>query len=392
MRTRYTPRASAADGTAALATPAYVFDGAQMSVALEQFAALARRADLKVLFSVKACALAPLLKLVAERVDGFSVSSWFESRLARSALDDKGTVHLTSPGLDARELAAAQECCTAVNFNSLGQWHRLRGSLAGGVQAGLRVNPQRSYVADERYDPCRKHSKLGVPLPALRGALDDGAVALDRLDGLHFHTHCESGSFLPLVETLALLEQSLPEVFARIRWMNMGGGYYADAADADALAGCVRALRQRRGIEVYMEPGKGIVAAAGSLVASVVDLFDSAGKTIAVLDTSVNHQPEVFEYGRVPPVREAESGGAFDYLLAGGTCLAGDLFGEYSFPEPLTVGSRITFTGVGAYSLSKAHRFNGHNLPDVYVRTAGGMLERVVHQDYEAYARLWGAD
>lgn len=391
MPIRRTQRASAADWTATLATPAYVFDGVQLGVALEQFAALARRADLKVLFSVKACTLAPLLKLVAERVDGFSVSSWFESRLARRVLDDKGTVHLTSPGLDARELAAAQECCTAISFNSLGQWHRLRDSLTGEVQAALRVNPQRSYVADERYDPCRKHSKLGVPLPALRGALEGGAVVLDRLDGLHFHTHCESGSFRPLVETLALLEESLPEVFARIRWVNMGGGYYADAADADALAACVRALRQRRGIEVYMEPGKGIAAAAGSLVASVVDILDSAGKTIAVLDTSVNHQPEVFEYGRVPPVREAEPGGAFGYLLAGGTCLAGDLFGEYAFPEPLAVGSRITFTGVGAYSLAKAHRFNGHNLPDVHLRRADGTLEHVVHQDYEGYARLWGA-
>lgn len=389
LRTR---RASAAEWTAALATPAFVFDVAQVGAALEQYAALARRADLKVLFSVKACALAPLLKLVAERVDGFSVSSWFESRLARSVLDDKGTVHLTSPGLDARELNTAQECCTAITFNSLGQWQRLRATLAAGVQAGLRVNPQRSYVADERYDPCRPHSKLGAPLPALRAALDSGALRLAELDGLHFHGHCESESWRPLVETLRLLAASLPEVFARIRWLNMGGGYYADAADAEELAGCVRALRQRHGIDVYMEPGKGIVGAAGSLVTSVVDLFDSAGKTIAVLDTSVNHQPEVFEYGRVPPVLEAEAGGAFRYLIAGGTCLAGDLFGEYAFAEPLAVGSRLTFAGVGAYSLAKAHRFNGHNLPDVYLRHADGVLRRAVHQDYEDYARLWGAD
>lgn len=387
-----TLRAPVAEWTAALATPAFVFDGAQVGVALEQFAALARRAGLRVLFSVKACALAPLLKLVAERVDGFSVSSWFESRLARSLLDDKGMVHLTSPGLDARELAAAQEYCTAITLNSLGQWQRLRGNLASGVQAGLRVNPQRSYAADARYDPCRPHSKLGVPLPALRVALERGALALDRLDGLHFHTHCEAESYLPLVETLAALEAALPEVFGRIRWLNLGGGYPAGAAHAGELAACLRALRQRHGLEVYMEPGKGIVGAAGSLVASVVDLFDSAGKAIAVLDTSVNHQPEVFEYGRVPPVLQAEPRGAFRYLLAGGTCLAGDLFGEYAFAEPLAIGSRITFTGVGAYSLAKAHRFNGHNLPDVYLRRADGTLQRVVHQDYGDYARLWGAD
>jgi carboxynorspermidine decarboxylase len=170
----------------------------------------------------------------------------------------------------------------------------------------------------------------------------------------------------------------------------MGGGYHADAADADALATRVRALRQRYGFDVYMEPGKGIVGAAGSLVASVVDVFDSGGRTVAVLDTSVNHQPEVFEYGRVPPVLEEVTGGPHRYLLAGGTCLAGDLFGEYTFAEPLAIGSRITFKGVGAYSLAKAHRFNGHNLPDVYLRDADGVLQRVVHHDFEDYVRFWG--
>jgi carboxynorspermidine decarboxylase len=390
MRTPRAPHALPAERLAAIDTPAFVFDATTACIAVEQLAAVARCADLKVLFSIKACALMPLLKLVAERVDGFSVSSWFESRLARSVLDDKGTVHLTSPGLDKREVAAAQECCNAISFNSLGQWQRMRAGLATGVQAGLRVNPERSLVADERYDPCRPHSKLGVPLAALRAAVAGGVLPLNRLDGLHFHTHCESTSYRPLIETLALLEEALPTVFKAIRWLNMGGGYRADAADAGALAEQVQALRRRYGFDVYMEPGKGIVGAAGSLLASVVDVFDSGGKTIAVLDTSVNHQPEVFEYGRVPPVSEEDPGGPYRYLLAGGTCLAGDLFGEYTFAEPLAVGSRITFTDVGAYSLAKAHRFNGHNLPDVYLHGADGMLQRVVHPDFEDYARLWG--
>ncbi len=390
MRTSRVPDALKAERMAAVETPAFVFDVALVRVALEQMATLARGADLKVLFSIKACALMPLLRLVAERVDGFSVSSWFESRLARSLLDDKGTVHLTSPGLDQREVAAAQECCNAISFNSLGQWQRMRAGLATGVQAGLRVNPQRSYVDDERYDPCRPHSKLGVPLAALRAAVAGGVLPLNRLDGLHFHTHCESESYGPLIETLALLEEALPMVFEAIRWLNMGGGYRADAADEVALATRVRALRQRYGFDVYMEPGKGIVGAAGSLVASVVDVFDSGGRTVAVLDTSVNHQPEVFEYGRVPPVLEEDAGGPHRYLLAGGTCLAGDLFGVYTFAEPLAIGSRITFKGVGAYSLAKAHRFNGHNLPDVYLRDADGVLQRVVYHDFEDYVRFWG--
>jgi carboxynorspermidine decarboxylase len=38
-----------------------------------------------------------------------------------------------------------------------------------------------------------------------------------------------------------------------------------------------------------------VVEETGYLVASVLDTFESDGRVIAVLDTSVNHLPEVFE-------------------------------------------------------------------------------------------------
>ena len=371
-------------------TPAFVFDASTLVRSLAQLQRLQDASGAKLLFSIKACALRSVLEIIAKHVDGFSVSSWFESRLARTVLADKGTVHLTSPGLNARELAAAADSCDKVSFNSLTQWHRLRAGLHPGVQAGLRVNPQRAYVADERYNPCRPYSKLGVPLADLQSALADGSLPPASLQGLHFHSHCESDSYRPLTETLNVLERAVPALFERIGWLNLGGGYYAHANDSEALAEQVAALRRRYGFEVYMEPGKAVVGEAGSLAASVVDIFSSDGKTLAVLDTSVNHQPEVFEYGRVPPVREHDAAGSHRYLLVGGTCLAGDLFGEYAFTRPLEIGSRITFQGVGAYSLAKAHRFNGHSLPNVYLRDSDGRLHLVVQDDYEDYARLWG--
>jgi carboxynorspermidine decarboxylase len=254
------------------------------------------------------------------------------------------------------------------------------------------VNPQRGYVLDDRYNPCRAHSKLGVPLSDLVQALEAGIVDVAALDGLHFHSHCESSSYQPLIELLEHVERALPEVFASIRWLNMGGGYRGGADHADSLADMVARLNRRYGFEVFMEPGKAIVGDAGCLIASVIDLFDSGGKTLAVLDTSVNHQPEVFEYGRVPAVAEAETEGPYRYLLAGGTCLAGDLFGDYGFAEPLAIGSRITFLGVGAYSLAKSHRFNGHNLPSIYLRKPDGQLHLLKDFDYDDFRRQWGGN
>jgi carboxynorspermidine decarboxylase len=150
----------------------------------------------------------------------------------------------------------------------------------------------------------------------------------------------------------------------------MGGGYlFAEDRDVDALCQAVAITRRHRDLEVFIEPGATLVRGAGFIVSSVIDLFANDGKTIAVLDTTVNHMPEVFEYQFEPDVLDHSDDGAFEYTLAGSSCLAGDVFGTYAFVRPLEVGSRIVFANQGAYTFVKAHMFNGINLPSIYART-----------------------
>lgn len=384
------PPANPAPDVALVETPAFVFDEATVLERVQRLRKLGDACGLRVLYSVKACPLAAILALIAPRLDGFSASSVFEARLAREALGARGSVHLTSPALCAADLEALEGVCDYLSYNSIDQWRRLAPASGSGVRAGLRVNPQRSLVADVRYDPCRPHSKLGVPLPALERWLEQSPAAGSGVSGLHFHTHHDSESYQPLSDTVAWLESRLPRLFDSLQWLNLGGGYLlTPAADLDTLARLAEDLRRRRGLTVFFEPARALVGDAACLIATVTDLFDSDGMQVAVLDTSVNHLPEVFEYQRTPAVAEALPQGPYRYLLAGGTCLAGDLFGEYTFAAPLAVGSRLTFPGVGAYTLVKAHRFNGHNLPNLYMRGTGGVPRLVKRYSYDDYRRQW---
>ena len=85
-----------------------------------------------------------------------------------------------------------------------------------------------------------------------------------------------------------------------------------------------------------------------------------------VLDTTVNHMPELLEFDFEPDVAGHDDHGAWPYILAGCTCLAGDVFGEYDFSHSVEVGDRVVFLNAGSYSLVKAHTFNGVNLPSIY--------------------------
>src|SRR5262249_5272110 len=118
--------------------------------------------------------------------------------------------------------------------------------------------------------------------------------------------------------------------------------------------------------------GATFVRDAGYIVATVIDRLTADGREVAVLDTTVSHMPEVFEYQFEPEVLGHDDEAEHEYILAGCTCLAGDVFGVYGFDEPLEVGSRVVFTEVGAYTLVKSHMFNGINLPTIYAWTESG--------------------
>jgi len=160
-----------------------------------------------------------------------------------------------------------------------------------------------------------------------------------------------------------------------VEWINIGGGYLFN--EADSLTPFFRAvdlLRTKYGLTVFVEPGAAIVRDAGYLVSTVLDMFESEGKTVAILDTTVNHMPEVFEYQFSPDVLGATNDGEFKVILAGCSCLSGDLFGEFAFEKPITIGTRVVFQNMGAYTVPKWNMFNGINLPSIYALTEDGQI------------------
>jgi len=374
-----------------LRTPAFVFDvGALLEDAQAARTAVCD-ADTRLLFTMKSYSVAAGLKHIAGKVDGFAASSLFEARLARRILQRHQSLHVTTPGLRPDEIAPICELADCLSFNSIPQWQRFRDIATARLSCGLRINPQLSFVEDPRYDPCRERSKLGVPLDQLRALIRQAPRQLAGINGIHFHTNCDSEDLAPLLTTVEHILETLDPLFDQIEWVNLGGGYlFDDPRHTEALAQAKVLLQARGTYRVYMEPGASIVRRAGRVVTSVVDLFTSGGQQVAVLDTSVNHMPEVFEYQFEPDVVGDSDAAEYAYLLAGSACLAGDLFGAYRFDAPLEIGARIIFPDMGAYSLVKANMFNGINLPTIYVLSESGALEQVKRFSFEDFLTLCG--
>ena len=232
-------------------TPAFIYDESRILAMAKVMAQARMQSACRMLYSIKALPFRPVLELLAPWVDGFSASSLFEAKLAAPI---GHPLHITTPGLRLEEIGEIGTLCEFVAFNSLQQFARLQSFLGGKTSAGLRVNPGLSFLDDTRYDPCRTHSKLGVPLGELAQKLGQDPLLGNSVKGLHFHTLYASQSFGPMAQSLALIEQTLGKMFlSRLDWINLGGGYvFETPGDLARLGSIARDLRQRFGVEVFL--------------------------------------------------------------------------------------------------------------------------------------------
>jgi len=377
-------------------TPAFVYDEMRLEADCMRVARIAHNSHCRLLFSVKAFSAAGVLEVVGRHVDGFSASSLFENLLVQRIFGPDAVVHTTSPGLAMEDLGAFVGSSQYINCNSVSQLGRFAPVLDRGARLGIRVNPGLSLVSDPRYDPCRPHSKLGASILEVTELAHDSQLA-GRLSGLLVHNNCDADDFSGMLRTVELLKAGLKGILPSFGWVNLGGGYtFRSDEYLDQFVDAVARLRSENDLEVFIEPGAALVRGSVSLVSSVVDLFERDGRAIAVLDTTVNHMPEVFEYQDVADSEPWVSGhvdnGRFPYTLAGSSCLAGDVFGDYRFERPLVLGDQVVFPEMGAYAFAKAHWFNGINLPKIYVRSKNGNLALKQRFTFTDFARYSGID
>jgi carboxynorspermidine decarboxylase len=363
-------------------SPCTIVDEAALRRNLAVLDTVQRKTGCRILMALKGFAMFSLFPVIREVLAGVAASSVDEARLGFEEFGKE--VHVFSPGYREPEFSELLGYVDHVVFNSFSQWAAFGPTARRrGKSCGMRVNPEHSEVKVPIYDPCGPASRLGVTRENFR------PDALEGLSGLHFHTLCELNADA-LERTLPAFEARFGEFLSDMEWVNFGGGHHITRPDydVDLLCRLITDFRERHGgITVYLEPGEAIALNTGVLTATVVDVFRN-GMNIAILDTSAAaHMPDVLEMPYRPEVFGAGKAGEFrhTYRLGGPTCLAGDIIGDYSFPDPLEVGSRLFFLDMAHYTMVKSNTFNGVRLPAIAIRDLDGTVRVIRTFGYENY-------
>ena len=427
-----------------ISTPAYVIDEKRLRENLEILKDVQERSGAKILLAQKAYSAYQTYPLLASYLSGATASGIFEARLGyeefKTSDGKRCEIHVYEPAYKDSDMEELCNICDHVVFNSIAQLEHHRSVWEkyvseGKTKVGLRINPEISAEdAHEIYDPCSPGSRLGIRNENMPEDLPEG------VSGLHFHNLCEQG-FEPLEETFLKVERDFFRFFPapripddydgfilrtmgfepsdpsydeevaldcipvdtdeldaengvsglnKISWINLGGGHHItrDDYDREGLIKLVLYIREKYGIDVYLEPGEAIALDAGYLVTTVMDVVDTDRIPVLILDASAScHMPDVIEMPYRPPLKDSEEPGEMNYTyrLSSMTCLAGDVIGDYSFETEKKVGDKLFFEDMAIYSFVKNNTFNGMPLPDIDIMHEDGEVEVLRHFGYEDF-------
>lgn len=367
-----------------LPTPSYIVDERLIVKNLKILKSVMDRTGCRILLAQKAFSMFCLYPLIGQYLSGTAASSLFEARLGYEEMKGK-EVHIYSPAYREEEFDEIMEICDHIIFNSFSQWNKYKDKIKNSgrkIECGLRINPEYSEIETEIYNPCAPGSRLGITLKNFK---ED---QLDGIDGLHFHTMCEQNSDV-LKRTIEVVDKKFSKYISRMKWINLGGGHHITKPDYDieTLVECIIFIKEKYGLEVYLEPGEAIALNAGYLAAKVLDIVNNE-IDIAILDTSAAcHMPDVIEMPYRPNIIGAGRPGEYPYTyrLGGMTCLAGDVIGDYSFKKPLKIGDILVFTDMAIYTMVKNNTFNGINLPAIAVYNDRDGIKIVKQFGYEDF-------
>ena len=375
-------------------TPCYIIDEGMLRKNGQIMSDLARRTGCKMLLAQKAFSNYDLYPLISEYCAGTEASGLYEARLGAEEMPGR-EVHVFCGAYRDDEFENLLKYADHIVFNSPRQLEKF-GKMAkdAGKSVGIRINPQLStQEGHEIYDPCAPGSRLGTTRDQWNEKMTGKLISL--LDGLHFHTLCEQDSD-DLEKTLKAVEERFGDVLSKMKWLNFGGGHHITRPGYDIarLERCIKYAQDKWGVQVYLEPGEAWALNGGYLASRVLDVLKNGDKNIAILDASAAcHMPDVLEMPYRPPLYGGGEAGEKDYTfrLGGPTCLAGDVIGDYSFPEPLEEGDILLFGDMAIYTTCKNNTFNGMPLPEILLLKENGDIESLVSFGYEDFkCRLGG--
>jgi len=220
-------------------------------------------------------------------------------------------------------------------------------------------------------------TKFGMPLDAASKIIDYATQHKMPVAGLTFHVGSQctrAQSWIDAIEQCQLLMQQMIKCGLPLKLLNLGGGFpCAISKSGPSLTELMQPLHSTlaalpQPIELVAEPGRFLIAAAGTLTCQIISTTNRQQQRWAFLDcgyyNGLMELKENFGY----ELKSRRGGTLSPWIIAGPTCDSLDMF-EQAFLLPVNseAGDIIDIPNLGAYANTCATNFNGFEVPTVNI-------------------------
>ena len=350
-------------------TPLYVYDAEKIRAQYRKLSQL----DATLFYAMKANYNPDILRVLLDAGAGIDAVSLGDVLLARKVGFPADRILYTANRTTDEETDAVHGMGVLCNLGSLSQLQRF-GRRHPGARVCVRLNPMIRIGEHERVITAGENSKFGIPLTRLDELLAIVATHGLRVVGVHEH----AGSGIPeAVEMMKGMENVLAVLdrFPDLEFVDFGGGFKVPYApgevelDHERMAAEINArfaaLGQERELELRFEPGKYLVAEAGTLLVTVTDITTTPHKTLVGVDSGFPQLIRPMFYGAYHRIENLSNpdGEVAVYDVVGNICESGDNFATDRPLPAVREGDILAIRNAGAYCASMGGVYNLRPMP-----------------------------
>jgi diaminopimelate decarboxylase len=379
-----------AELAARFGTPLYIYDAAAIRAQIERVKQAFAGLPFQPFYAMKANGNLSILRLIREHGFGCDAVSPGEIYLARAAGFARESIWFTCSNVSDDDLRAIPDPYIVINVNSMSEIDRVL-SLDLENPIALRVNPDVGAGHHADVITAGESVKFGIDVaevPSARMLVEDAGR---KVVGIHAHIGSGIDAVDPLIRAARQLLELAPS-FPNLKWINFGGGIATPYRPGEPefpieeygaeLAHVAGAMLRARDLTAILEPGRYVVAGAGTLVARVTSRRISAGIDWIGCDTGFNHLVRPSKYSSYHHILNAsrgsdaslrtswrDGGDREDVVVAGNLCESGDVFTRTENKvvtrtiDRVQLGDLLAFCDAGAYGFSMASHYNARLLP-----------------------------
>ncbi len=370
-------------------TPVYIYHAEKIAEQYNKLINAFEKTDTKFFYACKALTNINILRYIKSIGANIDCSSVNEVKLALHAGFTPERILYTSNGIAFSEIEEAKSLGVNINIDSLSNLEKFGKKYGHAYPVGIRLRPNILAGGNLKISTGHDKSKFGIPVDQVEKIVSVVEKYNLFIRGLQIHTGSDIEDVDVFVKGIEVLFDIIP-YFRELEFVDLGGGFKVPYKEGDSETD-ITLLAQKvneafanhpnpgnKHLQVWFEPGKFLVSAAGYFVTQVNVLKETSATTFASVNSGFNHLIRPMFYNSFHRIENIsnEKGSEKIYTVVGNICET-DTFAWDRKINEIKEGDYLVFYNAGAYGFEMSSNFNARLKPaEVMLKDSKAMLIR----------------